>query len=304
VSLHNYYKLLRISENASQKEIQTAYRKIALKYHPDKQPDEKGADEYFKIVTEGYNVLSNPRKKRGYDILIKNIEENKFKSRYDKTYERGDNRHPENIKSKLERIKKFKERESIELFNKRERKLSHKYRYPIIVLLIMSGYLYVFNKWFVNEVSADYLFIISGFFIYIVSTYYITNHLYIHLKAMNLIGKFLQYPFEKTSLILFLILVIGGPISITILNSIKKQYHLTNHSILILPDRVNVVYDKAFFTFKIGEEIIYKSTTDYTREELGYKLKRQKPVVRISVYNPKICRLEFVDSNSPEYLKL
>ena len=304
MSLHNYYKLLKISENSSQKEIQSAYRKIALKYHPDKQPEEKGAEEYFKIVTEGYNILSNPRKKRGYDVLLKNIAEIEKQNRYEHSYGRGDNRHPENIKSKIERIRKFKIEESIELYKKREKQLSHKYRYPIIILAIMSGYLYIFNRWFVNEVSADYLFIICGFFIYIMATYYITNHVYIHLKAMNLVGKFLKYPFEKTALVLFLVLVFGGPISITILNSIKKQYHLSNHSILILPDRVNVVENKAFFTFKIGEEIIYKSSTDYTQEVLNYKLKSQKPVIRISVYNPKICRLEFIDSNSPEYLKL
>jgi len=61
------YEVLRVSKDASDSEIQRAYRKLALKYHPDKNPDDKTASEKFKKVSEAYEVLSDPEKRKAYD---------------------------------------------------------------------------------------------------------------------------------------------------------------------------------------------------------------------------------------------
>lgn len=63
----DYYDILGISKSASADEIKKAYRKMALKYHPDKNPDDKEAEENFKKAAEAYEVLSNPEKKSRYD---------------------------------------------------------------------------------------------------------------------------------------------------------------------------------------------------------------------------------------------
>ncbi len=63
----DYYEILGISKNASSAEIKKAYRKMAIKYHPDKNPDDKVAEENFKKAAEAYEVLSNPDKKAKYD---------------------------------------------------------------------------------------------------------------------------------------------------------------------------------------------------------------------------------------------
>ena len=59
----DYYDILGISKGASADEIKKAYRKMALKYHPDKNPDDKDAEDKFKKAAEAYEVLSNPEKK-------------------------------------------------------------------------------------------------------------------------------------------------------------------------------------------------------------------------------------------------
>ncbi|MDD3637241.1 MAG: molecular chaperone DnaJ [Bacteroidales bacterium] len=67
MSKRDYYEILEIERNASEAEIKKAYRKMALRYHPDKNPDDKSAEEKFKEAAEAYEVLSNPDKKARYD---------------------------------------------------------------------------------------------------------------------------------------------------------------------------------------------------------------------------------------------
>lgn len=63
----DYYDILGVSKGASEQEIKKAYRKVAIKYHPDKNPDDKEAEEKFKEAAEAYEVLSDANKKARYD---------------------------------------------------------------------------------------------------------------------------------------------------------------------------------------------------------------------------------------------
>ena len=63
----DYYKTLGVDKKATESDIKKAYRKLALKYHPDKNPDNKEAEEKFKEVSEAYEVLSDKDKKNRYD---------------------------------------------------------------------------------------------------------------------------------------------------------------------------------------------------------------------------------------------
>ncbi len=63
----DYYEVLGVGREASDQEIKSAYRKLALKYHPDKNPHDKSAEENFKEAAEAYSVLSDPEKRARYD---------------------------------------------------------------------------------------------------------------------------------------------------------------------------------------------------------------------------------------------
>lgn len=63
----DYYEILGVDKGASDQEIKKAYRKMAIKYHPDKNPDDSSAEEKFKEAAEAYEVLSNAEKKARYD---------------------------------------------------------------------------------------------------------------------------------------------------------------------------------------------------------------------------------------------
>ena len=66
-SKRDYYDILSVSKNASQDEIKKAYRKLAFKYHPDRNKDDKQAEDKFKEASEAYQVLSDSKKRANYD---------------------------------------------------------------------------------------------------------------------------------------------------------------------------------------------------------------------------------------------
>lgn len=71
--MEDFYKILKIDYSANIDEIKKAYRKLAVKYHPDKNNGNKKAEEKFRYITEAYEILKDPIKKERYD-RINNID--------------------------------------------------------------------------------------------------------------------------------------------------------------------------------------------------------------------------------------
>ena len=68
MSKEDYYKLLNVERDASEGDIKKAYRKLAMKYHPDKNPGDNAAEEKFKQISEAYEILSDAQKRQAYDM--------------------------------------------------------------------------------------------------------------------------------------------------------------------------------------------------------------------------------------------
>ena len=66
MSKRDYYEVLGVSQDASEADIKKAYRRIAMKHHPDRNPDDEGAEEKFKEANEAFEVLSDGQKRGRY----------------------------------------------------------------------------------------------------------------------------------------------------------------------------------------------------------------------------------------------
>ena len=68
----DYYEVLGVARNATAAELKKAYRRLAHQYHPDKNPGNREAEERFKEVTSAYETLSDPQKRKQYDLMGSN----------------------------------------------------------------------------------------------------------------------------------------------------------------------------------------------------------------------------------------
>ena len=66
----DFYKTLGVNKNATADEMKKSYRKLAMKYHPDRNPDNKEAETKFKAIAEAYEILSDPQKKAVLSRLL------------------------------------------------------------------------------------------------------------------------------------------------------------------------------------------------------------------------------------------
>lgn len=290
---HDYYKLLGISMHSSQEEIKLAYRRLALRYHPDRNPEQKDADLYFKIITDGYNTLSDENKRKEYDSLLTYYQTTKNKANSntdsstttDKRYPKE--RDPQQVKERVRKVHEMRKQKMVDSFLKKNKVFPLHYRYTFYSLMVLSGLLMAFNNWFVNEDRFGIIYIIFGYFIYNLGFYFLVSNIYAHLSVLTLTGK-KQYAYERIATKLHLLFFFMGPILILTLTYSQKVYHLNHYAAYTYPVNVELNESKVMYRYKVNNVSILKSCEP---EFSALDYKNKKFMVKYSEKNPNISEL-------------
>lgn len=246
---HDYYKLLGLPVGSSIEEIKKVYKDISKRLHPDTNPELKGADEYYIVLTSGYNLLSNPSKKAIYDSLLKNYYRQKEKKEHPKKY--GANR---NVAVKDERS----DGEKAADIKDENRKFPLLVRYSLGSILILNSIAIAFNHYFINELGNDILYMMLSIFMFVVGNGILINTVYLHVTIKNLLQK-PRISQENAATIALVVLFTFIPIAFLGLNKFRRNYALKNHAVEIKV--FNIKRDNSIieYFYKVDNQLIKKS---------------------------------------------
>ncbi len=283
---HNYYQLMGLDPGVDASVVKKRYRELALLYHPDKNPNNKTAEEYFKVITQGYNILSEPDQKYYYDNMLMGYLERK-----DDDPAPAQTTYQTNKQSAAERIRMHKERlrESIiEEYVEAENTLPHKLRLILAILVYASGILMAYNNWFLNLLDMKVIYIILGSFLFGLGAYQIANIVYrqrVFKKAMSIqdIGP------QKGPVRLFSFLFLVTPVLFLLFTSLTRTIHLKYFYDITIVDRLDQFREGVTYQYTVNGVEISRQAEEYPETtvntiltgKMGYRVKfsRINPII-------------------------
>ncbi len=160
----NYYTILRIQETANTEEIKSAYRALAKQYHPDLNPNNSIAEEYFKKINEAHAVLSDPIKRNWYNLMLKG---NQVRHQVDpRKY--GTRRSTNPSHSYPNNANEAEEESNTPFWLKQ----------LVYILAILWSLLVIYNNWFVTYEGYEVAKVVLSFMFLLVVSYFYINILY------------------------------------------------------------------------------------------------------------------------------
>ena len=297
--VYDYYKLLGINEDATSSEIKASFRDAAKKYHPDVNKNNPKASDLFAVINQGYQILSNKRKKTSYDYILA---QNKFydieiERNYSNTYAQQVSRSRKHrysneaiLKRKRKRfeLQRKKEAHIVSTFKSKAESFPLIYRYSINSLLGLTGLVMGYQNWFVSYI--DGMGFIKLFFSFALATFgvfSVVNLAYQHLFVMEITGKTKKKHDDASMRLLVLLLVAcitifsGGTI-------LKKHFELKYNSDYTKAINVTPHSDQYEYVYKVNGVKYMKRQTVHKYPE---RLNLDKFVVKHSKSNPKIAEL-------------
>jgi len=156
----NYYEILGVARNASLTEIKSSYKRLALKYHPDRNPGNTAAEEYFKEISAAYRVLSDEERRRRYDFLL-NYSYQTTTTTGAKTQKTTHTYRPKTAKSVYDRYGKFNWKNAPRYKQAVKYKIDRNYykiqALSLLAMIIMGTIVYSINKYWEHTKEQEIL---------------------------------------------------------------------------------------------------------------------------------------------------
>jgi len=296
---HNYYQLMNLEWYSDIEVIRKTYIKLAKIYHPDTNPKEKSAEEYFKIITQGYNVLSEPLEKEIYDNALRQFY---FESKHPQNTISRDgkttqsNRNNETVQEKLKRHQEQKHKNFVKTYLNEESILPHKKRIILSIIFCLFGFMTAYNNWFINYASYNIFMALLGVLCFGIGAYFLSNNLYKKDQYLSLL-KLNYLPKKSYAVSVFILLIFIFPIAFLGLMKLTEKVHLKYFYEYTKP--IDISYENhlvdegdVIITFK-------KNNTNYVRKQSpSFKINSDnigKCILKHSKINPNICELQLIE---------
>lgn len=284
---HNFYQLMEIEQYADAATVKRRYRELALLYHPDKNPSNKVAEEYFKVLTQGYNILSEPDKKAEYDALLKQYYTKKANS---PDAGRAVNKQAD-VREKLRKHAELKRKQIVVEYENAESVLSHKKRYHLSLSVFIIGILVCYNNWFLNFLNFKIMYILLGSFLFGLGAYMIANIRYKNrIYQVAMAGQDINKVIGPVRL--FVVLFLITPVLFLMLMQLTKAVHLNYFYDVTVVDRVVHYNDLVTYNYVVNGEEISRQTDAIPYYDYSEKKHLR---VKFSRINPNISELVTTD---------
>lgn len=271
--------------------VKKKYRELAVLYHPDKNPGNKHAEEYFKVITHGYTILNEPARKQQYDMLLRNYLQNRNSAKANPAA--GQKR---DVRERIRRNRELKRQRIIDDYVKSENELPHRYRLWLSILTFVSGVLMAYNNWFVNYLQYDVIFVIIGFMLFGLSCYLMANNIY-RREAFRKALKAKYEPMSGKAVGFFMSGLFGVPVLFLFLTSSMARFQLHHYPDYTVVSNITVIQDEVLYTYTVDDiEISRKAEAQKGADYKRYSRMR----VKYSRINPNISELVYLDQpNQP-----
>jgi hypothetical protein len=215
--LIDYYTILQIPQNASQDDVKAAYYKLAMQYHPDRNPGNALAEEYFKRVNEAYGVIRDPVKRQWYNLMLQG---DSFTQQIDPR--KYGTRNRKDAGAYTQPVNEIKEEDD-------PRPLWMKLAIPSLAMI--WGLLLIFNNWFLTSIGTEAAKVFFGVLLFLISAYFLVNNLY--MNWLRIQGeRTLSFNPENRSLLIYIALLFLTLPSFWALGIARKAYHLSHYGIV------------------------------------------------------------------------
>lgn len=292
----NLYDILGLKRYASMDEVRTKFRQLAVKYHPDKNPDNPEIEELFKEMVAAYNVLSDEEDKRNYDLKLSGF----YTYQKVETQEEKKTKRREQVKRMRKRMKEKEEREIKQAYDEANQKIPYKWRYTISIVLTIIALFLILDNWFsydvINKQESAFFKIFAGYGLSISALVFFLNSIFKKWNAKN-IKKPFSFDIRQrisTFFVLYIVLIFNFSFKVP---DYYRQLHLkafgeTTQGQLYYDPRIS----SAILTYTAGGKRIMKLLGKGVFIDLTV-IREYDVIVEYSDINPDIMEIKRFDDS-------
>jgi hypothetical protein len=223
----DHYKALGLTSAASDEDIRKSFKKLAVQYHPDKNPGDEEAEELFKRISTAYRVLSDPERRKKYDNRLNWLfeyvtpdpeDDPEYRRKYGSSKRK-------NLKTREEL-----DQEEILAYEEEVRQKPEHIRIALSLAVSLWGLQLIFSNWYLNEADLKIMLVVLGFALFVCGLLFFINILYRRLAIRNMKNP-LSYNFQNRCLGLFMLLLVGGISGSILLSNLNRNYQLRYYGV-------------------------------------------------------------------------